>query len=102
MEKVDADWIRSRLTGQHGEQERLAEAMGINGDKLSKILAGKRRVQAAEVPGAIAFFSTDYSEPDDPIWQELRSLWRKLSPDEREFLRKSAQGLASPGQAEGK
>jgi len=91
MEKVDANWIRARLTGEHGEQQRLAEAMGINGDKLSKILKGKRRVQASEVPGAIAFFQNPKREPSDPQWQDLRNLWSELTPEEREFLRNSAK-----------
>lgn len=56
MDVIDADWIKSKLSGRHGEQARLAEHMGIDQDKLSKILKGVRRVQAAEVPKVISFF----------------------------------------------
>jgi phage repressor protein C with HTH and peptisase S24 domain len=56
MDHVDADWIKARLTGRHGEQAELAEVIGITPDKLTKILSGTRRVQASEVPRVIAFF----------------------------------------------
>jgi phage repressor protein C with HTH and peptisase S24 domain len=56
MDHVDADWIKARLTGRHGEQAELAEFIGITPDKLAKILAGRRRVQASEVPRVVAFF----------------------------------------------
>jgi phage repressor protein C with HTH and peptisase S24 domain len=56
MDHVDADWIKARLTGRHGEQAELAEFIGITPDKLTKILAGRRRVQASEVPRVVAFF----------------------------------------------
>lgn len=72
-----------------GEQERLAEAMGINGDKLSKILAGKRRVQSSEVPGAVSFFQ----QPDEVEWQSLIEDLKKLSPEDQERVRSLAANL---------
>lgn len=56
MEIVDANWIRQRLTGQHGELKQLADAVGLDQDKLTKILKGQRRVQSAEVPRFLALF----------------------------------------------
>jgi phage repressor protein C with HTH and peptisase S24 domain len=56
MDEVNADWIKSRLTGVRGEQRRLAEYVGISYDKLNRILSGARQVQAKEVPDFIAFF----------------------------------------------
>jgi hypothetical protein len=56
MEQIDKDWIEARLTGQRGEKARLAEAIGIDADKMSRILAGERRVQAHEIPAIVAFF----------------------------------------------
>jgi hypothetical protein len=56
MELIDKDWIEARLTGKRGEKSRLAAAMGIDADKMSKILAGERRVQAHEIPAILAFF----------------------------------------------
>ncbi|MFN4201861.1 MAG: helix-turn-helix transcriptional regulator [Tabrizicola sp.] len=56
MEDVNAEWIKARLTGRRGEQAELADFVGITPDKLTKILAGARRVQASEVPRVVAFF----------------------------------------------
>lgn len=56
MDDVNAEWIKAHLTGRHGEQAELAEFVGITPDKLTKILAGTRRVQASEVPRVVAFF----------------------------------------------
>ncbi len=56
MDVVNAEWIEARLTGKRGEKTRLAEAMGINIDKLSKIMRGERSVKATEIPGAMDYF----------------------------------------------
>ena len=56
MDVIDGKWIKARLSGQRGEQARLAEAMGIDNDKISKILKGLRKVQPEEIPAVIAFF----------------------------------------------
>jgi plasmid maintenance system antidote protein VapI len=90
METVDKDYIVARLSGKRGEQARLAEAMGIDNDKMSRILAGKRRVQPEEIPRVIQFFDDD-QEPTDPDFVALRNLWHQLTPEVRQFLRKSAQ-----------
>jgi phage repressor protein C with HTH and peptisase S24 domain len=69
MDDVNAEWIRAHLTGRHGEQAELAEFVGITPDKLTKILAGTRRVQASEVPRVIAFFQRQAvvaSMPNEP------------------------------------
>ncbi|SMP36551.1 hypothetical protein [Shimia sagamensis] len=71
-----------RLTGEHGEQTRLAEAMGIDSDKLSKILKGKRRVQAKEVPGALAFFQKE----DDDRWAELIKTVSQLDENDQTLV----------------
>lgn len=67
MDVVDAEWIKAKLSGRHGEQARLAERMGIDQDKLSKILKGVRRVQAAEVPRVVAFFEDQSEEPENKV-----------------------------------
>lgn len=63
MDVVDGKWIKARLTGVRGEQVRLAECMGINPDKLSKVLSGARQVQPQELPGVYAYFNETL--PDD-------------------------------------
>ncbi|MBM2293809.1 helix-turn-helix transcriptional regulator [Sulfitobacter pseudonitzschiae] len=59
MDVINATWIKARLTGERGEQARLAEAMGIDNDKMSRILKGKRRVQPEEIPKVLKYFNVD-------------------------------------------
>lgn len=56
MERIDGDWIRQRLAGKRGEQKRLAEALGISEDQMSKTLSGRRNVQPDELPRLLAYF----------------------------------------------
>ena len=89
MDVIDANWIKERLTGEHGEQVRLAEAMGIDGDKLSKVLRGQRRVQAKEIPGAIAFFE----QKDSARWADLLDVMEDLDEDNQAKVAAFAQNL---------
>lgn len=91
MDVIDGNWIKARLTGERGEQARLAEAMGIDNDKISKVLKGIRRVQPDEIPRVLAFFQAEQADADDPALQELRNLWPELSPEDRIFLRNAAK-----------
>ncbi|WP_172794878.1 helix-turn-helix transcriptional regulator [Loktanella sp. 3ANDIMAR09] len=59
MEIVDAEWIKKRLTGARGEKSRLADWLGMPANKVTKILTGERRVQAAEVPAILSFFEEE-------------------------------------------
>lgn len=56
MDVVDSDWIKERLTGQRGQLTRLADAIGISRQKMTKIMTGERRVQASEIPAIVSFF----------------------------------------------
>jgi len=56
MDVIDANWIRARLTGRHGELKALADAVGLEPDKITKILKGARAVKAQEAPRIAAFF----------------------------------------------
>lgn len=60
MDVIDNEWIRKRLANRHGEQAKLARAMGIGSDKVTKIMNGLRRVQPHEIPLVLQFFA----EPD--------------------------------------
>ncbi|WP_407496812.1 helix-turn-helix domain-containing protein [Pseudooceanicola sp. MF1-13] len=53
---IDGNWILRRLTDARGEKARIARAMGIDQQKLSKILTGKRQVQPNEMPGLLEYF----------------------------------------------
>lgn len=55
-EVIDGKWIERRLTGARGEKTRLAEALGIKRDQVSKIIAGERGIQPVELPRLLNFF----------------------------------------------
>ncbi len=85
---IDGAWIKERLTGAHGEKARLAEALGVKQDVVSKILSGTRRLSNAEADAARLFFG------EGPINEEERSmlaLYRQASKDRQglavQFLR---------------
>lgn len=62
MEMIDGKWLAARLSGEHGEKARLAAAMGISRDKLSKVLNGRREIQLAEIPRVLQFFGVEFPE----------------------------------------
>lgn len=82
MTKIDGIWINSRLTGVRGEKARLAEAMGIHPNVLSKILSGVRSVNQGEAMAAEAYFSPP--DQTDPLAQSILDRIQLLSPDGRE------------------
>jgi hypothetical protein len=97
MDKIDADWIKSRLKGKHGERARLAAAIGIDNDKMSKTLRGLRRVQSHEIPLILAFFNETSNEVDP----QLAEVWKELEPKERVFLINAALGqIAARGSSQ--
>lgn len=66
METIDGKWIDRHLTGKRGEKARLARAIGISGDQLSKILSGVRAVQPSETPKVLAFFGYEVTHQSFP------------------------------------
>jgi hypothetical protein len=56
MDVIDAEWIRRHRTGRHGELKALADAVGVEPDKITKILNGTRQVKSHEAPRIAAFF----------------------------------------------
>lgn len=57
MEVIDSNWLRARLSGDHGEQRQLADAVGLSPDKITKILTGKRTIRPHEIPRFVAYFT---------------------------------------------
>lgn len=81
MEKIDRTWILSRLTGKHGEKARLAEALGITTDKLSKILGGARELSGEETLAVLRYFNQEVAlSPDQAA---VFAAYEKLSPKRR-------------------
>lgn len=93
---IDGEWIRTRLTGKRGEKARLAEALGVTADVVSKILNGARQVSAEEADKLRAYFGEAAVTPDEAA---LLAAFRAASEDRRrlavEFLRLQAQKSGS-------
>ncbi|MFV1504986.1 hypothetical protein VWY03_05000 [Phaeobacter sp. JH20_09] len=96
MEEINAEWLKSHLDGSRGEQSRLSRETGISPDKITKILKGRRQVQAAEAPLIYRFFYPEGDQDQAGEPKQLLEVWYQLGPEERDFLLKSAIGLLSP------
>jgi phage repressor protein C with HTH and peptisase S24 domain len=88
MDVIDGEWIRKRLPEKRGEKVRLARHMGIEPEKLTRILNGERQVQASEIPKVLDFFKEEQpSPPTDrrvvrvPIYDVRASAGKGLIPD---------------------
>lgn len=101
MEIIDADWIKQRLTGRHGERAELARAMGVSPDVVTKILKGDRRVQPAEMPLIYAHFSNQQDDNPDPTMQKLLQRIPQLTGPERDLLLAAAEGMIARRHGEG-
>ena len=87
MDEINASWISARLTGKRGEKARLAEAMGIPLNNLSKILSGDRKVQAEEIPAVVRFFSKTMDQSlDDKLRAAYADLPDRLKPEALRYL----------------
>lgn len=62
MRQLDRDWLREKLSEKRGLRAELARHLGIENDKVSKILAGTRQVQASELPKILSFFGEQLTE----------------------------------------
>jgi hypothetical protein len=58
MEIITGEWIKARLKGGRSEKARLAEAMGVTPDILSKVLSGVRQLKQGE-----AVLAREHLEP---------------------------------------
>lgn len=63
MQIVNADWIKARLTGRHGEKADIARAAGLSSKQLSYILGGDRKVSQKEATALLAYFGETPAEP---------------------------------------
>ena len=79
MEKIDGEWIKTRLSGQRGEKKRLADAIGIDTTMLSKVLSGLRRLSASETEAVLMFFGE--AAQLTPKAAGILARVRKLSPE---------------------
>jgi plasmid maintenance system antidote protein VapI len=80
MEKIDGKWIEARLSGERGQKAKLAEALGVKSDKISKIIKGERQVQPEEVPVILRFFGLHLEVISDREKAYLEA-FRNATPD---------------------
>lgn len=95
---IDGDWIAARLKErgkEHGDQERLADYLGINGDKVSKTIKGIRKVQVSEVIPLLIFFGYTIIPPDDEFGA-LYERWQAMAKEEKAVMLAAARGLPAP------
>ena len=76
---VDREWILERLTGKRGEKARLADALDVLPDVVSKILSGARQLTPSEADAARRFFGEDESLTEEEA--EMLAMFRKLPSD---------------------
>lgn len=93
MDVIDGRWIGARLTKRRGEKKKLADAMGIDLPKLSKVLSGERDVQPHELPRVLAYFgeATGMAEA-----QVAYAAARPAGPGSDDLLRLLAPDVSAP------
>lgn len=96
---MNADWLRERIAGNRGVQAELSRQTGISPDKINKVLSGKRRVQASEVPLLLDFFELASQVPDGDR-AALEDIWSQLTAGERQTLLTVGKGLRAQRQQE--
>lgn len=103
---IDRFWIRERLEGApRGTRNNLAQHLGIDPNKLTKILNGTREVQQDEVPKLLSFFNAriitdnDLLEGLEPIEADLLKALRAVPAERRSDAARAALAtvrLAAP------
>lgn len=101
MEPIDRFWIIARLTKTRGEKTRLAKALGIGPDMVTKILSGDRKLQQDEIPKVVSFFggpdAVTLTGEDRDFWGSIQS----LPPSRQKTVRLLVEQLKE-GQADDK
>lgn len=99
MKIIDAEYVRTHLTGERGEKVALADAMGVKPDVVAKIVSGVRRVQPNEMPIIEAFFEGRPLDVD-PLTKKLNDRIAQLTDEEKRFVLGSLDGLIAQRQEE--
>ncbi|RMC37517.1 XRE family transcriptional regulator [Paracoccus alkanivorans] len=96
MENIDRHWIKVRLARMgRGAQARLADHLGIDPNKMSKIMSGTREIQQDEIPKVLSFFNARIVTHDN-LDQDLETLLRgasKLNSDGKRLLQRQLNEL---------
>ena len=75
MIKIDGKWLADKLAGQRGAKADLARHLGIEPDKISKIVSGVRRLTAEEMVKVAEFFREGSGpDPDSMLGADIGAL----------------------------
>lgn len=100
MDVIDGSWIRARLPKSHGSQKKLATAIGLQPDQLTKILNGTRQVKAHEIPLILKYFGefqgVELLEPPAPYLPPAFADPLKPSVTLGHITRAACPGVARP------
>ncbi len=77
MKEFDGDWLK-RMTPERGDLRRLSEETGIDENKLSKVMAGTRQIQAHELTAMLDHFGL-LVPSDKPLSDKEKELLSELS-----------------------
>lgn len=102
---IDGKWIKARLKGYHGEKKALADAMGLHHSMVAKILSGKRRVLATEIPKVLAFFQVEEQTAIPALGPRYEQLVRdiaELEGAELDLIQAAVNGLLAQRRGEGR
>ena len=93
MPKIDGNWIRDRLKGERGEVARLADALGMDKNKLAKVMSGTRALTADETVSVLTFFRIITPEMLE-LDAQVRRIDR-LPPEARKMVDRFVDSLLS-------
>jgi|NGEPerStandDraft_6_1074524.scaffolds.fasta_scaffold64040_1 transcriptional regulator with XRE-family HTH domain len=83
---IDAAWIRAELHRTGKTQRELAEAMGIDGSNVSRLLDGQRELKSREIPIIRAFFEGPAGRRTTPLKLRRYQPEGDASPEEQGFI----------------
>jgi transcriptional regulator with XRE-family HTH domain len=83
---IDAAWIRAELHRTGKTQRELAEAMGIDGSNVSRLLDGQRELKTREIPIITAFFKGTAANKSTPLKLRRYKPEGYTSPEEQGFI----------------
>lgn len=72
-EIINAEWLTQKVEGKHGTQTALADYLGLDRDKVNKMVKGRRGISQAEARKIHEFFTNQFDELSELDDNEIRS-----------------------------
>lgn len=93
MTQITREWLRAKLDEKWGMRSELARNTSLSSEKISHILAGRRRISVEEQEEIRRFFGVENEELTEEE-KRLLSAWRRLPPDIRLAIQTLAETKA--------